>query len=365
LSTGTDDTLATLITNVLGILLVGTLPDLNFAATANHTHTHGREQVVSGVGVVVDTTVEHGGGILANTGVDHGLTAGVVLDEISHIVDNTSDSNQTAAVLGLLDIVVPLHDGELLQGGTPVQLGALLVNLLLQLLDAALLDFVGTELLQVIGETQLLPGPDGPLGRVILVPLDGIAVVGGELVVEVVVSLTESDKGSDNVVTGRVAVVEGLVTEPVSQRVDAESGLLDEEDTEDTGVDESTEPVTPAKTSNEHGDDQTHTEDNLEVVAVLPDDDWVLVQIRDVGSANSLGVLLHDHPAEVRVPETLANGVRVLFGIGVTVVSTVATSPPADRTLNGTAANQGEPDAERQGSRVGAVSPETVITCQM
>ncbi len=48
--------------------------------------------------------------------------------------------------------------------------------------------------------------------------------------VEVVVPLPEGDESSDDVVAGRVAVVEGLVTEPVSQRVDAEGGLLDKED---------------------------------------------------------------------------------------------------------------------------------------
>jgi hypothetical protein len=100
-------------------------------------------------------------------------------------------------------------------------------------------------------------------------------------------------------------------------------------------------------------------------VTVLPDDDGVLVQIGDVGTANTLGVLLHDHPAKVRVPETLTNGVGVLLGVGITVVSTVAASPPADGALNGTTANQGEPDAKGESGGVGAVSPETVISCRV
>jgi hypothetical protein len=83
-------------------------------------------------------------------------------------------------------------------------------------------------------------------------------------------------------------------------------------------------------------------------VTVLPDNDGVFVQVGDVGTANTLGVLLHDHPAEVGVPETLADGVGVLLGVGVTVVSTVAASPPADGALNGTTTNKGEPDAQRQ-----------------
>jgi hypothetical protein len=40
---------------------------------------------------------------------------------------------------------------------------------------------------------------------------------------EVVVTFSESDKGSENVITRRVAVIKWLVTEPVSKRVDTES----------------------------------------------------------------------------------------------------------------------------------------------
>ena len=192
---------------------------------------------------------------------------GVVVDEVGDIVNNTSDSNQATAVLSLVHVVVPLHDGKLLKRNTPVKLGALLVKLLLLLLETTLLDLVGAELLEVVGETHLLPHPDGPLGGVILVPLNSVAVVGGELVVEVVVALTESDKSSDDVVTRAVAVIEGLVTEPVGKGVDTEGGLLDEEDAEDTSVDEASEPVTPAETCNKSREDETHEENNLEVVS--------------------------------------------------------------------------------------------------
>jgi hypothetical protein len=76
-----------------------------------------------------------------------------------------------------------------------------LVELLLQLLEATLFDLVGLELLEIISETELLVDPDEPLGWVILVPLDGISVIGWELVVEVVVTFSESDESSDNVIT--------------------------------------------------------------------------------------------------------------------------------------------------------------------
>jgi hypothetical protein len=346
----------------LFVLHLGTLPDLDLTSTTNDTDAHCGKEVVGTVGVEVDTTVEHGGGVLAETALDESLTTGVLVDEVGDVVNNTGDSNKTAAVLDLLNVVVPLDDGKLLERNAPVELGALLVNLLLELLNTALLDLVGTELLQVGGKAKLGPHPDGPLGGVVLVPLNSITVVGGELVVEVVVTLTESDKGGDDVVTRRVAVVEGLVAEPVGKRVDAESGLLDEEDAEDTSVDEATLPVVPEKTSDGRGEDQTHEDHDLDVVLVLPDNDGVLVQVGDVGTADALGVLLHDHPAKVRVQKTLTDGVGVLVGIGVAVVSTVVTAPPADGALDSTAANSSKEDRKRQGGVVGLVRPETMVT---
>lgn len=133
---------------------------------------------MSGVGVVVDTTVEDGSGVLANGGRDQGFASGVVLDEVGHVVDDTSNGNESLAlVLGGVNKVVPADDGELLERSTPVEDRTLLVDLLLHLLDTALFDFVGTELLEVVGETEGLPDTNGPLGRVILPPLNGVAVV--------------------------------------------------------------------------------------------------------------------------------------------------------------------------------------------
>ena len=198
--------------------------------------------------MVVDSTVEHGSGVFADARADHGLTTWMVLDKVGDIVDDTGNRDKSAAILCLFNIIVPLQDWELLEGNTPVEFGAALVDLLLELLNTALFDFVGAELLQVVGQTKLLPGPDHPLGGVILVPFDGVAVVRRELVVEVVVALSKGGESRDHVVTRRVAVIEGLVTEPVGQRVDAEGSLLNEEDAQDTGVDEATPPVTPSET---------------------------------------------------------------------------------------------------------------------
>ena len=130
-------------------------------------------------------------------------------------------------------------------------------------------------------------------------------------------------------VSGRVAVVERLVAEPVCQRVDAEGSLLNEENSEDASIDEATPPIAPAEACNECREDKTHEEDNLEIVAMLPDHNGVFVEIRDVGTAYSLWVLLHEHPPEVRVKEAFADGVWVLLGVGVSMMSTVISCPPS------------------------------------
>jgi len=64
----------------------------------------------------------------------------------------------------------------------------------------------------------------------------------------------------------------------------------------------------------------------------------------------------------VGVEETLANGVGILVGVGVSVVSTVVPRPPPDGALNGGRSNSSEVDLERKACLVGLVRPETVIT---
>lgn len=136
------------------------------------------------VRVKINTSVEDSCSILADSRRDEGFSSRVVLDEVGHIVNNTSDGNKGLAILGFGDKVIPSDDGELLKWRAPVEGSALLVELLLNLLDTAFLDFVLTELLQVIGEAEFLACPDEPLRGVILPPLDRVSVIGGKFVVE-------------------------------------------------------------------------------------------------------------------------------------------------------------------------------------
>jgi hypothetical protein len=125
----------------------------------------------------------------------------------------------------------------------------------------------------------------------------------------------------------------------VCQRVDAEGGLLNEEDAKNTGVDESAHPVSPSKTSYKAREDHSHKDNGLDVVSMLPDNDGVIVQIGDISTTNALWVLLHDHPSDVRVEKALPNGVWVLVGVGVSVMCSVISRPPSDRTFDCSTSN--------------------------
>jgi hypothetical protein len=74
-------------------------------------------------------------------------------------------------------------------------------------------------------ESESSHGGNEPLGRVVLEPLDGVSEIHRELVVEVVVAFTDGTEGSEEVVAGSVLVIEGLVSEPMSERVDTECRL--------------------------------------------------------------------------------------------------------------------------------------------
>ena len=89
----------------------------------------------------------------------------------------------------------------------------------------ALPNLIIREGLKMACQTDRLHDPDEPLGGVILVPFDRVAVIHGELVVEVVITFTNRDESSDHVVTRSVLVIEWRVTKPVSEGVHTEGGL--------------------------------------------------------------------------------------------------------------------------------------------
>lgn len=74
-------------------------------------------------------------------------------------------------------------------------------------------------------KTELLANPDDPLGRVILVPFDGVTIVHGELMVEIMITLANSRKSRDDMVAWGVLIIKGCLSEPMSKRVDTKGGL--------------------------------------------------------------------------------------------------------------------------------------------
>ena len=70
-----------------------------------------------------------------------------------------------------------------------------------------------------------LAKPNEPLGRVVLVPLDGITVIHGELVMKVVIAFPNGDKRGEDVVAWSVFVIEGSLAQPMRERVDAKGRL--------------------------------------------------------------------------------------------------------------------------------------------
>jgi hypothetical protein len=74
-------------------------------------------------------------------------------------------------------------------------------------------------------QPELLTCPNEPLRRVILVPFDGVSVIHGELMVEIVVALPNRRQRGYEMVARCVLVIKRGLSKPVRKRVDAECGL--------------------------------------------------------------------------------------------------------------------------------------------
>lgn len=107
---------------------------------------------------------------------------------------------------------------------------------------------------------------------------------------------------------------------------------MNKDQSNDTRVNKSTEGISPSEVGDCSWQQETHDEDQREVVLVLPLYDRVVSQITNIGNTR-LATGLDEHPTEVSVPETFVSIVRIKVGVGVTMVSTVTSGPPLDRTL--------------------------------
>ena len=58
--------------------------------------------------------IEHLGSVFPNTRLDHSLSTRVLADEFAGIVHDACHGNETTAILGLVNVIVPFHDGKLI-----------------------------------------------------------------------------------------------------------------------------------------------------------------------------------------------------------------------------------------------------------
>ena len=74
-------------------------------------------------------------------------------------------------------------------------------------------------------KSKLLANPNEPLGRVVLVPFDGISVVHWELMMEIVITFTDGYQCCSEMVSGRVLIIKRSFTQPMSKGIDTERRL--------------------------------------------------------------------------------------------------------------------------------------------
>lgn len=188
----------------------------NIVATIDNTDSHHGEQVVGESRVIIYTSEESGRCVSTDGSLHQVCASRVLLNERRNIVDESVD-NHERSVLGFREKVVPRDNGELVRVNRPSDSVLLFFKFLKLHRELTLLDLVVGELLEVRCETKELHGPDEPLGRVVLEPSNRVTEVHRELVVEVVVSFTDSHKRCDEVVSRGVLVVERSIAEPVSK----------------------------------------------------------------------------------------------------------------------------------------------------
>jgi hypothetical protein len=187
---------------------------------------------VCSIRVVVNAAEECGGRVSADMPNEQVATTGVLVEEIGNVMDETGNNNKRTLNGLLLDYdkiskrqflkvavnkltALPADDGQILARRCPVKVVLGLAKFLKLHRQLALLHFVLRENLQVTGESEDGANPDKPLRGIVLVPLDCVAIVHRELMMEVMVSLADSNQSSDEMVPGCVLVIERTLTKPV------------------------------------------------------------------------------------------------------------------------------------------------------
>ena len=114
---------------------------------------------------------------------------------------------------------------------------------------------------------------------------------------------------------------------------------MDKQQTCSASKEETSSPVAPEDSCNCCWNDKAHEYDQLEIPSVLPLNSRISGQVRDI-SDTRFSARLNQHPADVRPKEALVCVIRIKFGIGVAMVSTMSSRPPTDGSFDSTGTSQ-------------------------
>lgn len=355
-------------------------------------HTEMSQQIARVLRVAVNLPVEGQRRIPTVPELQNLLSTRMHCDEVVNLMHNSFDHHQYFPVVDARLHFVPVHVRKRLDFLAPVDYSLEFVQLLLLHLEPRLDDLVVGEANQARAEAEVRQKSDHPLRRVVVVPADAVAVVVRELMMVVVVALTlrisrnreemlemkfdvrhdaakqktktyKSDKSRDDMVVAGVLLGISLLPKRVRQAVDAEGRLMNEKHATETSVDQRAPEITPSQVADGEGEDKAKEESNGQIVPVLEHNTLVRVEVADVDATSTTGVLLENHPSDVRVPEPLQHAIGILVRVHIPVVGAVIAAPPAGRSLERSGAKPEQHALDGEARVVRFVRVQTVVAC--
>ena len=136
--------------------------------------------------------------------------------------------------------LIPSVEGELIDRGAIVHVLLLFKETLFFHLDFSLQDLIGREGFDVGGEADGGAQLNQPLARIEMVPEDAIAVILGELVMVIVITLAARGNGRDPMVLWCVNIVVWRLAHVVRKAIDTEHGVVCKNEADHTGINETT-----------------------------------------------------------------------------------------------------------------------------
>ena len=140
--------------------------------------------------------------------------------------------------------------------------------------------------------------------------------------------------------------------------------MVNYHDTKESTVDQTTEEsmnAADSKESHNTRQDNSYQESNQEDVSILPSEDFVFLQIINV--FDDFFSLVDHNPAHVCPHESVFDGVRVFFLVGLQVMSAMITAPLDCRILKCCRTEQSVKQAHWPCCFVGTMAEQSVITC--